>query len=124
MGYLYQQKQRDGTKGGPWWIKYYINGRVHRESTGTKERRKAERVLKDREGRAVMGLPIPRRVDRIRYDELADDLRRHYQTTGERNIHEAENRLKPLDQFFRGRRVVDIDGALINCYAERRQEDG
>src|SRR5215472_2245319 len=124
MGYLYQQKQRDGTKGGPWWLKYYVNGRPVRESTGTREYKKALRILKDREGRAAVGLPVPRRVDRIRYDELADDLRRHYETTGERNLEEAEDRFKPLDRFFNGRRVVDIDGALTSRYIQVRQQSG
>ncbi len=95
MGYLYQQRQRDGTKGGPWWIKYYVNGKCMRESTGTTEVKKAERMLKEREGRAAVGLPIPRRLDRMRYKELAKDLRLHYQTTGERDLKEpriASNR--------------------------------
>jgi hypothetical protein len=124
MGYLFQRKQRDGTTNGPWWMKYYVNGRPLRESTGTADYAKAKRVLKDREGRAATGLPIPRRVDRIRYDELAEDLRRHYAVTSDRNLEEAEDRLKPLGRFFSGRRVVDITGATLNQYIERRQQEG
>ncbi len=122
MGYLYQQRQRDGTKGGPWWMKYYVNGKCLRESTKTTEVRKAERLLKEREGRAAVGLPILRHLDRIRYEELAADLRRHYQTTGERDQKEAEDRFKPLATFFTGRRIVDLDGALITRYVEHRQQ--
>ena len=122
MGYLYQRKQRDGTKGGPWWMKYYVNGKCIQESTKTTSIKDAERILKDREGRAAVGLPIPRRLDRIRYDELAQDLRLHYQTTGERDLKEAEDRFKPLHAFFKGRRIVDVDGALITRYIEHRQQ--
>jgi hypothetical protein len=50
MGYLYQRKQRNGTIDRPYWIKYYVNGRPIRESTGTADYSKAKRVLKDREG--------------------------------------------------------------------------
>jgi integrase len=63
-------------------------------------------------------------VDRIRYDELADDLRRHYEIAGERDLKEADDRFKPLAKFFTGRRVVDLDGAVINRYIERRQQEG
>jgi integrase len=71
-----------------------------------------------------IGAPIPRRVDRIRYEEVADDLRRHYETTGDRNLDEADDRFKPLRTFFTGRRVVDIDGALVSRYVEHRQGQG
>ena len=121
MGYLYQQRQRDGTKGGPWWIKYYVNGKCLRESTNTTKRKPAEQLLKEREGRAAHGLPIMRRLDRIRYEELATDLRLHYETTGERDLKEAEDRFKPLHAFFTRRRIVDLDGALITRYIEHRQ---
>ena len=122
MGMLYQRMQRDGTIGGPWWIKYCVNNRPIRESTGTTERKKAEAILKVKEGRAAQGLPVLRRVDRISYDEVGADLRRHYAMTGDRNLDEAEDRFKPLDRFFTKRRVVDIDGTLIRRYVEQRQQ--
>ncbi len=62
--------------------------------------------------------------DRIRYDEIADDLRRHYETTGDRDLDEADDRFKPLRPFFTGRRVIDIDGALVSRYVEWRQGQG
>jgi hypothetical protein len=62
----------------------------------------AKRFLKEREGRAVAGLPVLPRADRVRYEEGAEDLRRHYRTTGSRNIAEVEKRLKHLDKFFAG----------------------
>ena len=55
MGYLYQRKGRDKTTGGPWWMKYYVNGRPVRESTGTEDHSKAKRLMKEREGRVAVG---------------------------------------------------------------------
>lgn len=43
--------------------------------------------------------PLPR-VDRITYDELASDLRLHYETTGTRGLKEADTRFKALKPFF------------------------
>lgn len=50
MGCLYR---RSGSK--YWWIAYCIGGRQHCESTGTTNRRVAERVLASRQGEIVQG---------------------------------------------------------------------
>jgi hypothetical protein len=88
MGQLYQ-------RGRVWWDKFYLNGRPIRESTGIASNgatppQKAKTFLKAREGRAAAGLPVLPRADRVRYDEAAQDLRVHYETTGSRNTIEAE----------------------------------
>jgi integrase len=118
MGSLYRQKGSQFI-----WMKYYVNGRAVRESTGTDKPKEAERLLKTREGRAAQGLPIPPRLDRIRYDEIRDDLVAFYQTTGKRKLAEVEDRLAYLDRFFRGYRVATITPALLTQYAQRRQQD-
>ena len=61
-------------------VKYYLNGRPIRESTGIASDgpsppQQAKNILKAREGRAAAGLPVLPRADRIRYDEAAQDLR-------------------------------------------------
>jgi integrase len=114
MGHLYQ-------RGRIWWAKYYVNGRPVRESTGTEKEKAAERFLKEREGRVATGQPVLPRADRVRYDEVAKDLREHYQATGSRNLEEAEARFKRLDAFFSGRRVAQIGQAEATAYVLRRQ---
>ena len=52
--------------------------------------------MKEREGRAATGQPILPRADLVRYEEVAQDLRQHYRTTGCRSVKEAEKRLKHL----------------------------
>ncbi len=117
MGQLYQ-------RGRIWWVKYYVNGVPIRESTGTDKEKQAERVLKEREGRVATGQPILRRADRIRYEEVARDLREHYRTTGSRDLTEAEKRLKHLDRFFSGRRIASLGGAEATAYVAHRQKEG
>src|SRR5262249_6313259 len=109
MGWLYQ-------RGRGWWIKFYLNGRPIRESSGrasdgASPPQKAKNMLKAREGRAAAGLPVLPRADRVRYDEAATDLRVHYETTGSRDTDEAAKRFKNLDGFFLGRRLASIGGA-------------
>ena len=111
------------TFGKTWWVKYYVNGKPVRESTETEKETEARRFLKDREGSAAKGQPVVPRVDRIRYEEAAADLRRHYTVTGERNLEEAEYRLAHLDAFFANRRLASIGPADATAYAERRQKE-
>jgi site-specific recombinase XerD len=121
MGYLYQPKLKSGGRSSLWWVKYYANGRPIRESTGTEKETEARRFLKAREGRVATGQPILPRVDRIRYGEVAEDLRRHYETSGDRDLREARARFEHLARFFTGRRVAAIGPADITAYVETRQ---
>jgi hypothetical protein len=74
MGYLYRPTLKSGGAGRIIWCKYYVNGRAVRESTGCEKEQAATRFLKEREGRVAIGMPILPRADRIRYEELAEDL--------------------------------------------------
>jgi integrase len=122
MGSLYQRKLRDGSPGPTWWCKYYVAGQPKRESTGTTKRKATEAFLKTREGCVAAGMPVLPRADRVRYEEIAKDLRTHYESSGNRNPEEAEFRPKHLDPFFRGRRVAEIGGAEIDAYVAQRQQ--
>jgi len=114
MGQLYQ-------RGRIYWCKYYVDGRPVRESTGYERETDARRFLRTREGAVAAGAPIPPRLDRILYDELADDLVAFYRTTGRRRLEEVEDRLVYLKAFFRGRRAVSIGPALVTAYVVARK---
>ena len=106
QGSLYQ-------RGSVWWVQYFVNGRRVRESAETSNRRAAQDFLNGKLGHVAEGKPILPRVDRIRYDELAADLRRHYETTGARDLVEADKRLEPLKAFFTGARASGIGTADV-----------
>lgn len=92
-GYLYR-------RGRIWWMKYYVDSRPRRESTGTDKEKQACRLLADRAGRIARGEGVLPRLDRVTYDEAAADLRKHYQATRSRDLREVGKRLKHLDLFF------------------------
>src|SRR5262245_4776052 len=117
-GHLYR-------RGDVWWVKYYVNGRPSYESTGLKCRdekgrkvneTEAGRILNERLGRIATGQPILPRADRVRYPEVAADLREHYKATGERDTEEVEYRLAHLDAFFTPYRLADIGPVTITRY--------
>src|SRR5687767_7155156 len=125
MGSLYRPTLKSGKPSSIYWVKYYVNGRAVRESTRTKDWDAAKRALKTKEGAAASGQPILPRVDRIRYDEVAEDLRTHYKTA--RDDHAvpkwAKVALASLAAFFLGRRVPTIGPSVVTEYVARRQVD-
>src|SRR5436190_18100312 len=99
MGYLYRPKLKSGERSSIWWAKYYVNGRPVRESTRVASNTdtppaEAKRFLKLRDGAVATGAPILPRIDRILYDDLAQDLTTFYQTTGRwKNLDDVDDRL-------------------------------
>jgi integrase len=124
MASLYYRTLRSGTVSPVWWAKYSAGARVIRQSTGTTDKRAAQRFLDSRVGRAAEGLPILPRADRVRYEEAAEDLRQHYATTGSRGTVEAGWRLTHLGAFFAGRRLVSLGPQDATAYAAQRQGPG
>jgi integrase len=128
MGYLYRPKLKSGARSEIWWAKYYVNGRPVRESTSVAADTKtapegARRFLKEREGRVATGQPILPRADRIRYEEVAADLEKHYEATGSRDLKEYARRVRHLDRFYTGRRIAAIGQPVVDAYIVRRQEE-
>lgn len=123
MGSLYRRTLSNGTVGDTWWMKYYVNGRPVRESTGMADREEAENRLKIKEGKVASGQPVLPRVDRIKYDDIAKDLRTHYETSGERGLEEADDRFAHLNPYFTGRRVASLGPQDFTNYAAHRQTE-
>lgn len=120
MGYVFPH-------GKTWWMQYFRDGKRVRESTGVRRsapRRWAEDVLKRREGQLAAGQLVIPRLDQILWDELVEDLRRHYRITGTRALWEVETRLRPLNAAFRGRRAATITSTDLAAYIERRRAEG
>jgi integrase len=106
------------------WVKYYVNGKAIRESTGTEKETEARRFLKEREGRVAQGQPMLPRADKVRFEEGADDLNAYYGTTRKRDLREVRYRLAHLREFFAGRRLAAIGPADTTAYAAKRQAEG
>src|SRR5256712_13432621 len=92
MGSLYRPKLKSGKPSTIWWVKYYVNGRSVRESTGVEKETDARRFLREREGRVALGQPILPRPDPIRHEETSADLKRHYEARGTRDLKEYARR--------------------------------
>jgi integrase len=110
-------------RGSVWWVKYYRNGRPYRESTGSTLERDAKDLLNRRLGDIAAGRPLNPRADRIKLDELLDDLLTEYRVNERaslRRMKELVGHLRPLLGHMRAAAVTTAD---VNRYVGRRQGD-
>src|SRR2546426_6054611 len=96
MGSIYK-------RGGVYWIKYYRRGRPFRESCGkVSTYDDAKRILAEREGNIAKGIPVSSRHNRIKIDELTEDLKNEYTLNRRRSFRALEVSIKHLKHFFSG----------------------
>ncbi|MGD0236454.1 MAG: site-specific integrase [Syntrophorhabdales bacterium] len=109
-------------RGHTFWIKYYRNGRPFRESARSKMEGVARRLLKLREGQIAEGKFPGLKVDRIRYDELAEDLRTDYKVNSRKSLSRLDRSLRHLKKCFQGMRANEITSVRVSQYVVSRQE--
>lgn len=128
MGSVFRPKYKD--KNGEyveseiWWIKYYRNGKPFRESSGSKRKGNAEKKLKSREGEVVEGRFHGLRVEKILFDELAEDFLNDYRINKRKSLRRAELSIHHLKEFFGGARAIDMTTDRIKVYIAQRLDKG
>jgi integrase len=106
-----------------WWVKYYRNGKPYRESTHKTNEKEAQDFLKQRMGEIVTGNFYGPKSERVRIDELADDLLRDYRINGKRSLDDVEARWRlHLKPFFGDLKAIDVSSDLVARYVDKRQE--
>lgn len=127
MGSVFRPKYKDKNgnyvESEVWWIKYYRNGKSFRESSGSKKKTDAERKLKSREGEVVEGRFQGLRVERITFDELAEDFLNDYKVNGKKSLDRAERSVKHLKGYFTGIRANEITTDKVKRYITIRQDE-
>ena len=116
MGTIYK-------RGKTFWVKYYRNGIPYRESTKSEKESSAKRLLKIREGQITEGRFPGLKVERVRFNELAEDLKNDYKMNGKKSLRRTKLSLDHLQKTFEGMRAVDITTDMINTYIVNRQEE-
>lgn len=109
-------------RGRVWWIRYYRNGVLHEESSGSFRKQDAIDLMRIREGDAARGLPVSAKIGRLRFDEAAADVLNDYRTNGKRSADEVQRRIeKHLLPYFGGRKMTTITTADVRAYIAQRQ---
>lgn len=111
-------------RGDVFWIQFYRGGQPYRESSQSRDKETAKRLLKIREGEIAQGKTPSIYFDKVRFEELAKDFLTDYRINRKRSIKKAARSVGYLETFFGGARIVSITPAKVNQYIFRRQADG
>src|SRR3990170_1929960 len=102
-------------RGNVFWIKYYRAGKPYRESTHSEKESDAKRLLKAREGAIVENRFFGLMVEKIRFEELAQDLINDYKVNNQKSIDRVKISIDHLKRYFEGVRAVDITTDRVNA---------
>jgi integrase len=127
MGTLYRPtyKASDGTvrTSAVWWIRFRQHGKPVRQSTETKSERTARAILREREGRVALGIPIVPRADKLTLNEAATLIRNDYASNGHKSADTLDLRLAHLMNHFDGAsRLARITTGHVEKYKAARLE--
>jgi integrase len=117
MGNIYK-------RGNIFWIKYYRNGTPYFESSKSQKETDAKKLLRKREGQVADGRFAGLRIEKIRFNELAEDMVNDYKMNGKKSLVRTLRSINHLKKTFDGMRASDITTDQINAYIVKRQNEG
>jgi integrase len=108
-----------------WWLRFRQHGQAVRQSSGTTSERVARHLLREKEGRIILGLPVNPQTDRLTLNDGLELIRRDYQTNGRKSTRTLEARLVHLLEHFDGAsRLGRITTGHVEAYKAARLEAG
>lgn len=111
-------------RGRIWWIKYSHHGKPYFESTKTSNESEAKRKLKIREGKIADNNFPGLRVEKILFDELAQDVMNDYKLNHRKSLEKLHYNILHLAETFAGMKAIEITTDSIQGYILRRQKQG
>jgi integrase len=129
MGSIYKRKWKDKTtgkwvEGETYWIKYYRHGKPYRESSGSNQITKAQRLLKKREGEIVEGKLPGIHFEKVTFDDLANGFLTDYRINKKDTLNKAERSVKYLKEYFWKFNATEVTTDRVKSYINERMEKG
>jgi integrase len=107
-------------RGRIWWVKYYLRGRPHFESSHSDSEAKARELLRKRMRSHTTGSE-----ERVSYEDLEQGIVQDYEVKGYRSLGDLMSvRLKHVRSFFKGQRAIDITTPRLRQYVVMRRKGG
>lgn len=117
MGRTYQ-------RGNIWWIQYYGQGQLFRESTRSPLKSAATSLLRLREGEIGQGRLPALKAERTTFEELAELFLQDYQINGRKTLQRAQELTATLRKTFGQFRACRMTSEHIRTHIIRRQSEG
>ena len=124
MGSVFRQRNKQtGWEGETWFIKYYKNGKPYIESSKSKKKGVAEKLLKLREGQIVEGKFHGLQAEKTLFEDLKKDLLSDYEVNGKKSKWRVQISLDHLEKHFGAMKVNEITSTHIGNYIKARREE-
>jgi hypothetical protein len=122
----YKNKQTgEVRKSQTYWLCYYVHGHRIIESANTNKEAVANRLLKERTGRAAIGQPVGPQIERTTIDDLLKLVTDDYIANSRRSLDRVEDALPHLrDHFGADCKARDITEEGLTAYQAHRREEG
>ena len=125
MGMLYRRKKKDPTTGklvetGPWWMKFYDQGKPIYRSTEQYEKRNANKVLQKAEGKIAEGQRESPKVHQTRFEDLEKDIQLDYELKGRKTWSRRQQHLAHLRKVFGKMKIKLITTDRLETYVSKR----
>ena len=129
MGSVFQHRYRDKKTGEwkrtkVWWIQYTVRGKAVHESSRSRHRADAIRLLKQRAHDVAAGRVTGRPRDQTTVDDLTSTLLNDYIVNHRRSVDRATQSVKHLRGMFAGARAADVSEDRIIAYQAHRLSEG
>ncbi len=111
-------------RGNIWWVQYNYRGTTHRESSHSRNRNDAVKLLRRRHSEMGRGRLVGPDSERLTFDDLAQMLIDDYKLNGRRSVTRAQSSITRLHEFFGFYKALDITSDRIAAYISDRQETG
>ena len=119
LGHIYQQRGSSR-----WWVKYSVNGQVHRESSGSVNRSDAVRLLKRRIADIQNGKPVGSQIEKTTIADICRIVRDDYRANQRKSADRLDYAVAHLLEFFpRDTRCATITSDRITAYQAHRQKE-
>src|SRR5262245_21055615 len=111
--------QKPGTKN--WWIAYSFRGHPYQESSGSTNKKGAEKLLKARLKQMERpNFVDPAKASRWTLADMLEVLRLDYERKGNSSFHTVKSVWQHLEKEFEFHHVIDITSEKISAYANKR----
>jgi integrase len=108
-----------------WWLRYRQHGKAVRQSSGTTSERAARAMLREKEGKIILGIPVIPAADRLTLNDGLALIRQDYATNGRKSTRTLEARITHLlDRFDGASKLARITTGHVEAYKAHRLQGG
>jgi hypothetical protein len=123
-GWIYRRRSRSGAELPTWWVGYYANGKMRRESTRSTDADVARRLLRERLRTVDDGTYVGPERDQATVHAILDALLRNYAMRGHRSVASATSQAKAWREPLGHRRVLAVTTDQLTRCILAWQADG